>query len=309
LTATVSPVAPAVGVPTGTVTFSDGTTSLGVVTLVDGTATLSVSTLGAGAHSLTVAYAGDAGFAGSSSGIVTQTVNRGITNTSLASTPNPSVAGQAVTLLATVTPEPPAVGVPTGTMTFTDGVTTLAMVDVVDGTASFTISTLTTDVHSFGAIYSGGPGFIASSSPAVTQTVGAGTTSTILLSSSNISVTGQAVTLTATVSPNAPAAGVPTGTVTFANGVPLGTVPLVNGSASLTVSTLAAGPDLLTAEYGGDVNFAASTSLVLTQTVNQGSTSTSLTSSLDLSVNGQVVTLTATVSPEAPANGVPTGTV
>src|SRR5262249_11611790 len=195
------------------------------------------------------------------------------------------------------------------TMTFTDGLTTLAAVDVVDGTASFTISTLTTDIHSFAATYSGGPGFVGSSSPAVTQTVNAGTTSTILFSSSNLSVSGQAVTLTATVSPNAPAAGVPTGTVTFANGTPLGTAPLVNGSASLTISTLPAGADLLTAEYGGDVNFVTSTSLVLTQTVNQGSTSTSLSSSPELSVRGQVVTLTATVSPQAPAYGVPTGSV
>src|SRR5262245_61275222 len=59
-------------------------------------------------------------------------------------------------------------------------------------------------------------------------------TSTALTSSANPSTVGQAVTLTATVSPVAPATGTPTGTVTFRDGaVTLGTGTLAAGRASI----------------------------------------------------------------------------
>ncbi len=50
------------GAPTGSVVFSDGSTSLGTVALSGGSATLSVSTLVAGNHSISVAYQGDSIF-------------------------------------------------------------------------------------------------------------------------------------------------------------------------------------------------------------------------------------------------------
>src|SRR2546425_11548780 len=109
--------------PTGTVTFSDGATSLGVVTLVNGSASLTISTLALGSHSLTAVYSGSATFATSTSAVVNQVVNApaaAATSTSLTSTPNPSTTGQAVTLSATV---PSAAGGPTGTGTVRHGVT------------------------------------------------------------------------------------------------------------------------------------------------------------------------------------------
>src|SRR5207245_1493186 len=218
---------------------------------------------------------------------VTQVVNSQ-TTTSLSSTPNPSVIGQAVTLTATVSPVPPAVGTPTGTVTFSDGTTSLGVVTLVNGSASLTVSTLATGNHSLTAIYSGSPSFLGSTSPVVTQAVNLLNTSTSLTSTPNPSTTGQAVTLTATVSPVPPAAGVPTGTVTFRDGATaLGTVTLVNGSASLNVTTLAVGSHSLTAAFNGNATFAASTSGALTQTVNAGNSSTSLTSSLNPSTAGQ----------------------
>src|SRR5439155_493896 len=94
-------------------------------------------------------------------------------------------------------------------------------------------------------------------------------TSTSLTSTPNPSIVGQAVTLTATVSPAAADTLVPGGTVAFRDGATsLGVVALVNGSASLTISTLAAGSHSLTAAYGGSPTFLASTSAVVTQTVN-----------------------------------------
>src|SRR5437867_1062300 len=308
LSATVSPVTPAPEALNGTVTFRDGATSLGVVTLVNGSASLTISTLAVGSHSLTAAYSGSPDFAPSTSAAVTQTVNPGSTSTTLTSAPNPSTAGQAVTLSSTVTAVAPATGVPAGTVTFSDGTTVLGTVTLVNGSASLSVSTLAVGSHSLTSAYSGSASFLASTSPTVTQTVNAQTT-TSLASTPNPSVTGQAVTLNATVSPVAPATGVPTGTVTFKDGATvLGTATLVNGSASLSVSTLAIGSHSLTAVYSGSAAFAGSTSAAVTQTVNSGATatSTSLTSTPNPSTVGQAVTLSSTVTSAA---GVPTGTV
>ena len=254
--------------PTGTVTFKDGATVLGTATLVNGSASLSVSTLAVGSHSLTAAYSGGGNFLASTSAAVTQVVNQGNTTTTLTSTPNPSTAGQAVTLSATVSAVAPATGVPTGSVTFRDGVTSLGVVTLVNGSASLSVSTLAIGSHSLTAVYSSSAAFAGSTSAAVTQTVnsGATATSTSLTSTPNPSTVGQAVTLSSTVTS---AAGVPTGTVTFRDGATvLGTVTLVNGSASLVTSALAAGTHSLTATYSGSATFAASTSPVVTQTVN-----------------------------------------
>jgi hypothetical protein len=128
----------------------------------------------------------------------------------------------------------------------------------------------------------------------------AGHTTTTLASSANPSVVGQSVTFTATVT-----GSFPTGTVTFRDGATvLGTVAL-NGSgiATLSTSVLAVGSHSVTAVYSGDANNSASTSPSLIQVVNKASTTTTLTTSPNPSLFGQVVTFTATVSAIAPGGG------
>jgi hypothetical protein len=62
--------------PVGTVTFFDGTTSLGTGTVNgNGVATLSTSALAIGLHSITASYGGGTNFSGSSSTAITQVVN------------------------------------------------------------------------------------------------------------------------------------------------------------------------------------------------------------------------------------------
>ncbi len=61
--------------PTGTVTFNDGTTALGTGTLTAQVATFATSTLAPGTHSITAVYGGDANNAGSTSAVLTQTIN------------------------------------------------------------------------------------------------------------------------------------------------------------------------------------------------------------------------------------------
>jgi hypothetical protein len=64
--ATVAPVSPASGTPTGTVTFFDNGVAIGTATLVNGVAKFTTSSLAKGNHTITATYAGDVNFAGSS---------------------------------------------------------------------------------------------------------------------------------------------------------------------------------------------------------------------------------------------------
>src|SRR5206468_221250 len=273
LTATVAPVAPATGVPAGDVTFMDGTTAIGTATLnATGGASIAVSTLANGNHSLTAVYGGAGNFLASTSAAVTQVVDAE-TTTTLTTTPNPSTVGQAVTLTARVVPVAPATGVPTGVVTFRDGATTIGTATLgATGSASIIVSTLALGNHSLTAVYGGSANFQTSTSAVVTQVVNAvnAATTTTLTATPNPSRFGQGVTLTATVVPVAPATGVPAGVVTFRDGLTtIGTATLgANGSASIVVSTLAAGSHSLTAAYGGSANFLASTSAAVTQVVN-----------------------------------------
>lgn len=75
-TATVTANAPGTAVPTGSVTFKDGTKNLSTKTLnSSGQATFSTSSLVRGTHSITVVYGGSSNFIGSTSPVLTQTVN------------------------------------------------------------------------------------------------------------------------------------------------------------------------------------------------------------------------------------------
>ncbi len=310
-TATVSAVAPASGTPTGTVTFTDGSTKLGTVDLDSaGKAEWTTSTpLTVGPHDITATYNGDTDFT-TSSATLTQTVNQNGTTTTLTSSANPSVYGQSVTLTATVSAGSSDAGTPTGTVTFTDGGTTLGTVDLnsQDQAPWTTTTPLTVDAHSITATYNGDTDFTTSSA-ALTQTVNQDSTTTTLTSSLNSSVYGQSVTFTAAVSAVAPGSGTPTGTVTFTDdGTPLGTMLLnSNGVATLSTGALTPGSHDIEASYSGDSNFTSSQNS-LTQKV-LGLSSVTLTSSQNPSQGGQAVTFTATVSAAAPASGIPTGTV
>src|SRR6185369_16540266 len=109
----------------GTVQFLDGMTVLGTVPLSNGVAMLSASAFAAGSHSLTVIYSGDATHSPSTSAVFTETVNKAATAASLASSPSPSVSGQAVTLTALVSPS-----ATTGSVQFKAGATVLGTLTV-----------------------------------------------------------------------------------------------------------------------------------------------------------------------------------
>jgi Big-like domain-containing protein len=90
------------------------------------------------------------------------------TQTIVASTVNPALAGQAVTFVASVTGTS---GVPSGIVTFCDGTTTLGVAALdATGHAAFTVSTLSVGNHSITAIY-GGSANCAGSQGAMSQAV------------------------------------------------------------------------------------------------------------------------------------------
>jgi len=114
-TATVSSTS---GMPTGAVSFYDGTTLLGSSTLSSGTATFATSTLAAGSHSITAAYVGNSNFEATTSSALTEVVEDfsiGVAGGGN-STATASPGGQAVYKLAI---NPPSGDTLAGPVTFT----------------------------------------------------------------------------------------------------------------------------------------------------------------------------------------------
>jgi len=265
-TATVTSATP--GTITGTVTFKDGATVLGSGIISSGKATLLASALVPGVHSITVGYSGNATYGTSTSPPLSHTVNKAASSTSVTSSHNPSVFGQSVAFTATVAAVPPGSGTPTGTVTFKNGLTVLSSVALVSGKATFATSALTAGTHSITATYNSNLDFNASTSTALTQTVNKAATSTTLKSSMNPSTAGFPVPFTVTVAAIAPGSGTPTGSVTLKDGTTvLQTLSLSGGTALFSIP-LTHGTHSITAAYVGSANDLASTSAILTQTVN-----------------------------------------
>jgi hypothetical protein len=167
-TATVEVVAPGAGVPMGTVTFSDDSTTLGTAALTGGSASLSIATLGLGGRTITAVYDGGTNFAWSSSPALVQTVEQAATATTVSSDLNPSLLGQPVTLTATVSS---AAGTPTGTVTFKDGTRILGDATLSGGAASLTTAGIVAGNRPVTAEYPGDASFAASTSSAWIQSV------------------------------------------------------------------------------------------------------------------------------------------
>ncbi|HWE02568.1 MAG TPA: Ig-like domain-containing protein, partial [Tepidisphaeraceae bacterium] len=309
-TATVSPVAPGAGVPTGSVSFFDGATLLGTSALNGSDVATFSAALAVGSHSITTVYTGDLDFNGSTSPIATTTVAQASSAVALVAAPDPSVFGQPAVFTATVTAVAPGAGTPSGSVDFFDGATLLGSGTLNGaGVATFT-ATLDVGSHALNSVYNGDTNFNASTSPVTTSTVNQAATSVSVNAAPDPSVFGQLATFTATVAPVAPGAGVATGTVNFFDGATLIGTDTLDGSGNATVSAaLSVGSHSVTAVYGGDSSFYGSASPIDTTTVAQASTTVALTGLPDPTVFGQVKTLSAAVTVTAPGAGTPTGDV
>jgi hypothetical protein len=259
------------GTPTGTVAFLDGTTVLGMATLdASGQASFTYSGLDLGSHAITASYAGDTNFLGGTSDALTQVVSPSLTTTTttLAADVSTSVYGQTVTFTATVAPTSGG-GVPTGTVTFWDGTTRLGAAALDQGRALFSTALLGVGSHRVTAVYGGDGSFTTSTSAALAQVVSPDTATTTVASSSATSTYGDPVTFTATVTPDAPGGGTPTGLVVFLDGdsvLGYGTLD-ASGRATFVTAALGRGSHTVTAIYSGDGNFTGLNAVGVTQTV------------------------------------------
>ena len=309
----VSAVVPAAGTPTGNVTFKEGATVLASnVTLSGGQASFSTTSLSVGSHTITAVYSGDANFLTSNSSR-TDVVNQAAT-TIVVSSPGSPVFGQRVVFTATVVARAPSTGIPTGTADFKEGATDLTPggVTLVDGSATFTTSSLSVGQHTITVSYGGSASFLSSSGSdaAAPLVVSKASSRTLLTASSHPAVFGQTVTFSAAVSALFPGKGTPTGAVIFTDGTTtIASISLNGGRATFTTASLSRGGHTISANYGGDGNFLPSVYPNAGLNVLQDSTTTTVTPSANPVVLGQTLTLTATVKANAPGSGTPTGTV
>jgi hypothetical protein len=158
--------------PTGTVTFMDGSTTIGTGTLnASGQASFTTSALAGGTHWISAIYGGDSSFNISTSSVLMQTINQATSTTTLLPSLNPSTYGQPVSFTATVTS---GVGTPTGMVAFMDGATAItgcSSVAVAAATATCTTSALASGTHPITAVYAGDTNFSTSTSSVLAQTV------------------------------------------------------------------------------------------------------------------------------------------
>ena len=267
LTAAVNPSA-----ATGTVTFKDGGSDLGATPLSNGSATYINSALSAGSHSLTAVYAGDTNYSGSTSSVLTQTINKADTTTGLVSSLNPYTVGDSVTFTATVTPAA------TGTVDFFDGASSLGS-GTLNSSSQATVATsaLTAGSHGITGVYSGNAAYNTSTSSALTQTV-------------------DKITPTVNVWPTA-------STITY--GQTLASSNLTGGSASVAgtfaYTTLSTAPNAGTAQHSvtftpaDTTRYNTATSLV--NVIINKATATVALSNLTQTYTGSALAPTATTTP------------
>ena len=163
------------GVTFGTASLSlNSTASSGLpvaFSLISGPATLNGSSLtitGAGAVVIAANQVGNANYLAAPQVLETITVNKAPTVAAIATSVNPILVQNAITLTATSTS---GAGTPTGTVTFMDGTTALGTSILSSGVATFTTSSLAVGAHTITASYGGDPNFLPSSSSPLSQLV------------------------------------------------------------------------------------------------------------------------------------------
>ena len=285
------------GTPTGSVEFMDGTTVLATQTLsTSGAASFSTSTLSVGSHSITALYLPTGSFS-SASASLTEQIDSDPSNTLLTCQPANIYINGTLQLAAKVSS---SYGIPTGAITFTDAGNTLGTATLLNGAASMTYTGQSWGQHTLTATYAPTGAFAASSGSCLVLVNALPTTASLNVAPTT-STYGSALTLTATVSPvNTPAPSTPTGNVTFYDGATtVGTGVLGGGVAQLTTSSLSGGSHNLSCAYGGSALYDTSLCSPVAVSIQAAPTVLTLSSSANPAAYLGPVTLTAVLT----ANG------
>jgi len=273
--------------PGAMLSILDGQTVLATVpTSSTGGASYSTTALTAGYHSMTASWAGDANVIAGVSAVLSEQIQSPTTTSVIAT--GPVTYGQSVTVTATVSPSTAS-----GTVQFNDGGSGLGTVPLSSGVASVTYVPSSAGTHQVVATFLDSNNIYIPSNGSVTLNVAKATPAITVTTSPNPSNVGQLVTLTATIS-----AGPNGDSVNFFDGSTLlGAGTLTSGTAVIYKIFQSSGSHSITASYGGNNNFAAATSPVVTQVVNKAASTTAVSASSGTISFGQSVTLTASVSP------------
>jgi Pro-kumamolisin, activation domain/Bacterial Ig-like domain (group 3) len=316
-----------VGIATGSVTLSDGATTIGTYSLgADGSAFISTGqgssyTFPTGTHSLTATYTGDNSFNPSTASATPLNIGKGMPTVVVGL--NTSDVNEGVPVAARVTVAGFGSATATGQVQFTvDGVAFGAILPLQIGgffgtqaQASILIMGLAAGTHTIGASYDGSsdPNFVsvpsaASYSQAVTVEANQGTsTTTTITNSTTPSTIGANGTFTVAVNP--PAA---TGTVSLwdAVGPRSSPAPIQSGGTSIQIVWPQAGSASLYAVYSGDTIYAGSSSRPVTFSVAKGTPQVVLTAPASSDPTQQVsLVARVTGSPTNSALAFPTGAV
>ena len=161
-------------IPTGTVTFYDGSTALASASINgSGQAAYTANGLSTGAHNISAQYSGDTHYLANSASLQQVVGQAGSSAGVTSSAKEYATPGLKVTFTATI-----ASGVkgdtlvPTGKATFYDGANLLGSAALnSSGAAAFSTTTLAVGTHSITAQYSGDVNFFSSTSPVLLQLV------------------------------------------------------------------------------------------------------------------------------------------
>ena len=310
LTATVKPVRPGGGTPSGTVDWMIGSTPASG-TLANGKAELRLP-LAAGRYPVTATYRGDASFNQAASGPLTQAVSKAATTLTLSSSQNPSPYNEPPRIAVTVTPVSPAAGTPTGTVTLELAGKTFD-VTLADGKATYAFANYTPGSQTVDAAYLGDANFAGSDADTLAQSVGKSQPPALTVSMPvDPAILGDPLSLTLRLTPpTGVGARPPTGSVTLDPFDAESATKTLSSSATVTFSTTAGtNPSgKYTATYTGDANYSGGALPAFTVAFRKRRTAVALGASPKTATVGDSVTLSATVSGLDGEIGAGTGTV
>jgi hypothetical protein len=275
---------------TGTVTFSDTTTSalICTATINAASATCNGTALApASVHDVSVTYSGDSNY-NTSSTTTTLSLSAGATSMTAQASPASILYNATSTLSVSGLPSDA-----TGTITFSAGSTTLCTA-TLPLTDCVTATTLAVNVYTVTAVFSGDSNYISSTAPDIQLAV-AQLTPTIGESVSPLTIAyGNSSVLAVTGLPTGA-----TGTITFSGSGPItlctATLPTTSCSSP---TTLPVGTYPVTASYSGDSNVGPASSSTVSLDVTQAHPTLTESASVAVLAFGSTATLTTSGLPD-----------